>query len=435
MHAGQRMNSSTDLDIAVIGGGAAGYFAALRAADQFSDARICIFEAGKRPLEKVRISGGGRCNVTHHCFDPSRLIAGYPRGAKELRGAFHRFQPENTVAWFEERGVSLKAEDDGRMFPSTDSSETIIDCLEAERRRLGIALRTQSRIHDLKPKDSGTFELLVQTSAGAKELFTSKLVMLATGSNRSGYAMAEACGHSITPLAPSLFTFTIEDPALTSLAGISVDDAVVKLIINGKPVSSQRGPLLVTHWGFSGPAVLKLSAFAARELHSSNYKGTLLVNVVGALNIEEVKARLSEIKQSAPRKLLLNTPLFEIPSRLWEYILWRAIPREAERTWAEAGKAALHTLAAALTASEFSIAGKGQFKEEFVTCGGVATDEVDFRSMESKRCPGLFLGGEILDVDGITGGYNFQSAWTTGWLAGSAMAENLNNRDDSTSLP
>ena len=406
-----------DFDSIIIGGGAAGYFAALRVAALAPQTRVLILEAGKRPLDKVRVSGGGRCNVTHNCFDPKNLVENYPRGSRELRGPFSRFQPKDTVAWFAQRNIELKTEPDGRMFPVTDNSSTIIDCLESERQRLGVELFESCRVKSIKLEAD---KFLVDTD---KTQFIAKKVLLATGSNKSGYEFAKALGHSITPLVPSLFTFNVSDKNLHQLSGISVSNVKLALHIKEKLVKEFAGPLLITHWGLSGPAVLKLSAFAAQELHEADYKAELIVNFAGSISESDLYQQLLETKKSSPKKLASTHPPIQIPSRLWDYLLQNKIKDQLEVPWAELPNSSIKNLAKQLTSCPFAITGKGQFKDEFVTCGGVELAEVDFRTMQSKIRPGLYLAGEILDIDGITGGFNFQSAWTTGWLAGTAMSE------------
>ena len=416
---------STNIDLAVVGGGAAGYFAALRAAELAPTARITIFEGGRRPLDKVRISGGGRCNVTHHCFDTAKLVTHYPRGGKELRSAFSRFQPRDTIAWFEERGVPLKTERDGRVFPVSDSSESIIACLEEERRKLGITLCLNTRVVDLKRREGGGFEFGLKGDAASVSDGEARCLMLATGGNRNGFSLAQGVGHEVTAPVPSLFTFTITDPGLLMLAGVSVEEAMVTLRVRDRAVASHAGALLVTHWGMSGPTILRLSAWGARELHASGYQGELLIDWTRQETQEHVRKALLLAKQGNLRKRLSSTPMFDLPARLWEFLLERTLGEDANRTWGEVSKAQVAQCVEMLTSSRFEVVGKGQFKEEFVTCGGVRRDEVDFRSMESRCCPGLFLGGELLDIDGLTGGFNFQNAWTTGWLAGSSLAARL----------
>lgn len=404
------------LDLLVIGGGAAGYFAALRAAACRPELSVRILEAGEAPLRKVRISGGGRCNVTHACFEPERLVRGYPRGSKELRGPLTRFQPRDVVRWFSERGVELKAEDDGRMFPITDSSETIIDCLERERKSLGVELRPGEKVIAVE-RDNETF-LVRSRSRDGERVHRANAIALTTGGTRGGYLIAEALGHTIEPPVPSLFTFQVRDERIADLSGVSVADVALLLRVGGRTLE-ERGPLLVTHWGLSGPAVIRLSAWGARELFDSEYRGSLVVDWIPNLAVDE---EIRRARDERPKRNIAGDPLGTLPKRLWQRMV-SAAGVEASCTWSQLSRSAAEALAESLRRSVFEISGKGVFKEEFVTCGGVRLSEIDFRRMESKLVPRLFFAGEVLDIDGITGGFNFQSAWTTGWIAGSAVGE------------
>ena len=399
--------------VCVIGGGAAGFFGAIAAAEAGHD--VIILEAGDQVLAKVRISGGGRCNVTHHCFEPAELVNSYPRGGKALRGPLSRFQPADTVEWFESRGVALKTESDGRMFPTTDDSTTIVDCLTEAATNAGVQVRTGSKVGQLTREGN---HFLVGLKAG-EELMAER-VLLATGGTRAGHALAAELGHHIEPPVPSLFTFKITDERLDGLQGLSAD-VHCQLVIDAARFR-QTGPLLITHWGLSGPAVLKLSAWAARELHDSHYRGTLRVNWLGNVTAETARAMLLECKSSHPRKTIDSERPWpdQLPRRLWKSLVDQSVGSEPTR-WAELPKKGLQRLVGQLVGSEFQVNGKGVFKEEFVTCGGIDLKEVDFRSMESRVCAGLHFAGEILDIDGITGGFNFQNAWTTGWIAGTSM--------------
>lgn len=405
------------LRIAVIGGGAAGFFGAIAAAEAYPQTRIDLFEAGYTFLAKVRISGGGRCNVTHHCFDPAVLINHYPRGGKALRGAFTRFQPQDTVAWFNQRGVALKTEADGRMFPVTDDSETIVECLLNRAQKQGVVLRSHAPIIAIQRQDPG-FQLQLKSG----QIWDCDRILLATGGSPQGYKLVQSLGHPIEAPVPSLFTFNIADPDLRDLAGIAVESAHLKLTIPEQKPFSQTGPLLVTHWGFSGPAVLKLSAWGARTLHSSRYHGTLQVNWLPEITQDNLRQTLSETRQSASKRLVSSHCPFNLPRRLWHYLLHRA-GVSGDTLWSSFSKQALTAVVQELGQGQYAIAGKGSFKDEFVTCGGVRLKDVDFKTMESRICPGLYLAGEVLDVDGVTGGFNFQSAWTTGWLAGQAIGQ------------
>lgn len=405
------------LKIIVVGGGAAGFFGALAATDiasSNSHNHITILEAGRQPLAKVRISGGGRCNVTHGCFDPAMFIQNYPRGSKALRGAFTRFQARDTVEWFAARGVELKTEADGRMFPTTDDSATIVECLTKVALSRGINIRTGAAVVSVKHK-TDIFEVGLRSG----EILECDRLLLATGSSPLGHRWAKELGHQVTPPVPSLFTFNISDSRLQELAGISVENVCLQL-----PMAKlkQTGPVLVTHWGLSGPAVLKLSAWGARFLHEHSYQSDVLINWLSELNPEEVRKQLLALK-SEEKKAIANSCPFSLPRRLWERLVIAA-GIDSQKRWAELSKKAINKLILELTQGKYEIRGKGVFKEEFVTCGGVSLKEVDFKTMESRCCRGLYFAGEILDIDGVTGGFNFQSAWTTGWLAGQAIGVN-----------
>lgn len=397
----------------MVGGGAAGFFAAIACAEAAPSVRVVLLEGAGKPLSKVRISGGGRCNVTHDQPDAAQLVLNYPRGARALRGPFTRFGPRQTVEWFEARGVPLKTEADGRMFPTTDDSGTIIDCLVGAAEAAGVELRTRAPVTGVEA-DGERF--VVRLRSG--EALTADRLLLATGGAPAGYRWAAALGHTVEPPVPSLFTFEIDDPRLEGLAGLSVPLARVRL--EGER-GAHEGPLLVTHWGLSGPAVLRASAWGARPLHESGYRHGLVVDWQPALNAEEVLAALRAAREREPRRHVQASGPFELPQRLWRSLARAAGAGEGTR-WADASNALLAGLAREVHAGRYQVRGKGVFKEEFVTCGGVRLGEVDFRTMESRVRPGLHFAGEILDVDGITGGFNFQSAWTTGWLAGRAMA-------------
>ncbi len=406
------------MQVIVVGGGAAGFFGAIACAEAHPQAQVTLLEASRQPLSKVRISGGGRCNVTHACFEPALLVQSYPRGDKALRGAFSRFQPRDTVAWYAQRGVKLKTEADGRMFPITDDSETIVDCLTQSARRAGVVVRVADPIASVTTQNA-KFELVLKSG----ERLSSDRLLLATGSSAQGYQIAKSLGHSIVPSVPSLFTFNIADPVLRSLAGVAVESVRAKLLIPDQPSDKsleQTGALLITHWGMSGSAVLKLSAWGARVLHDCRYHAKLQVNWLPQETPETVRIALQSLKETQPKKTIASHCPFALSRRLWQYLSDRAgiLP---DTRWANLPKAQLNQLVQELTQGLYPIQGKSVFKEEFVTCGGVALKEVDFKTMQSRCCPGLFFAGEILDIDGVTGGFNFQSAWTTGWLAGQAI--------------
>jgi predicted Rossmann fold flavoprotein len=402
-------------DLIVIGGGAAGFFGALSLVERRPASRILILEKGNSLLGKVRISGGGRCNVTHALFDPARLVEQYPRGGRSLRGLFHRFQPSDTVAWFERRGVRLKTEPDGRMFPTTDRSETIIDLFLSEAKRTGIEIVTRAPIIAIRPEAAS-----LQVEGRDGQLWLGRAVLLATGGERGGFELATGVGHAIVPPVPSLFTFKVADPRLEGLAGVSVADALISLPAYRL---SQRGAVLVTHWGLSGPATIRLSAWAARELANAQYQTELRVNWLPDKTEEDLLKTFRWVRSTHPqRQVTAFDPASNLPQRLWRRLAGGVA---GERTWGELSNAAATQLAGELLHGVFKVSGKGEFKEEFVTAGGVPLEEVDLRRMESRRCPGLFLAGEVLDVDGVTGGFNFQHAWTTAWVAAQAVAGRL----------
>jgi predicted Rossmann fold flavoprotein len=402
-------------DVVIAGGGPAGFFAATRCAELNPQLKVLILERASQTLGKVIISGGGRCNVTHACFDPDRLITFYPRGANELRGAFSRFQAADTVDWFESRGVRLKTEADGRMFPVTDSSETIAECLRESAKNAGVEVRVGVSLLKVEKLQNNGFRLELRKGADAVFIRTKKL-LIATGSDSKILQIIQGLGHSIEEPVPSLFTFNIKDPRIEGLAGVSVEDVTLKV-----DSIVQRGPLLITHWGLSGPVVLRVSAWGARELHARKYRAKLAVNWLGDTTFEralEVLQKNKDWHENARKKVHSQQAFSQVPSRLWRQI----VQFIGEKNWSDVSKAELRKLAGELTAGEFIIQGKGPFKEEFVTCGGVKLNEVDFKTMQSRVVAGLFFAGEVLNIDGLTGGFNFQSAWTTGWLAGNALA-------------
>ena len=451
--------------VIVVGGGAAGVFAAITCAEAAPEAEVIVLEKSPQFLAKVRISGGGRCNVTHACFDPREFARNYPRGEQALIGVLQRFQASDTVEWFESRGVRLKAERDGRVFPATDSSATIVDCLLSTAKAAGVKLRSNCGVESVTRRADGRFELELASPARGKskdgscfhappipaqgfrastdscsshERFESlqpqvqtlaaslsgkrlecDRLLLATGGCRAA-ALGQipvSLGHTLAPPVPSLFTFTIESPWLRSLAGVAVD---AKVSVPGAGLS-ERGPVLVTHWGLSGPAILRLSAWGARKLHALSYHFPLHVNWLPSLTSEEITRELQEKRASAGARLVGNTPLAPLPTRLWEALVHTAGVRR-QTCWASLSRPQQQRLGQQLTRTELVVTGKSLNKDEFVTCGGVRLREVNFKTMESRVCPGLHLAGELLDIDGLTGGFNFQAAWTTGWIAGHGMA-------------
>jgi len=401
-------------DVIIAGGGPAGFFAAIRCAELNPKLNVLIIEKASQTLGKVIISGGGRCNVTHACFEPAQLITYYPRGGNELRGAFSRFQPKDTMEWFERRGAKLKTEADGRMFPVTDDSNTIAECLRESARKAGAKVELRTSLLGVEKGLRGGFRLELGKDAKAFHLQTNKLV-IATGSDRKILDMVKSLGHSIEEPVPSLFTFNIKDKRIDDLAGVSMENVTLKM-----DAITTRGALLITHWGLSGPAVLRLSAWGARELFEKKYRGTLLVNWLDDYSFDkalDVLQRNKDWKENV-RKKVSSAPAFsQIPVRLWKQLVHFI----GDKNWGDVSKAELCRLASELTAGEFTIEGKGLFKEEFVTCGGVSLKEVDFKTMQSRVVDSLYFAGEVLDIDGITGGFNFQSSWTTGWIAGNAL--------------
>jgi len=396
------MPRSSSERIVVLGGGAAGMFAAITCAELAPHKEVIVLEKGPQLLAKVRISGGGRCNVTYACFDPREFCTRYPRGERELIGPMHRFQAKDTVEWFEHRGVKLKTEADGRMFPVTDQSGTIIDCLVSAARNAGVKLFTNRGVLGIDRTPNG---FRIKTHDDTMDC--GKL-LLATGGTRTPAMgdFARLLGHSLEPPVPSLFTFHIEEAWVRELAGVSVPG--VELSVPGTNLREQ-GPLLFTHWGLSGPVVLRLSAWGARELHAKDYKFPLRIAWTSS----------AEIKRSA--SLVVNSPVGGLPKRLWAVLVNLAGIPPNER-WANLSKAVQVRLEAQLHSTELQVSGKSLNKDEFVTCGGVRLPEINFKTMESRICSGLYFAGELLDIDGITGGFNFQAAWTTGWIAGNAMA-------------
>jgi predicted Rossmann fold flavoprotein len=407
-------------NIAIVGGGAAGFFAAITCAEANPNCRVTIFERGKSVLEKVRVSGGGRCNATHACFDARELVKYYPRGSRELLGPFMQFGPEQTVAWFEQRGVRLKTEADGRMFPTTDDSQTIIDCLSRAAHQAGVKVLTSTRVDKIEPEPLvaplGVVPPVSQRWRIGSEIFDK--IMLATGSSSTVWDWLQGLGHTIVPPVPSLFTFNTKDIRLRDLAGVSVPMASLR--IPGTKLKAD-GPLLVTHWGLSGPAVLRISAWGARDLNQVFYKFPLEINFIAERNIEGILLDFQKAKTEGAKKLVKANPIGGLPARLWQRLVEAAVIGP-ERRWADLAKFELQALAVQISEAKFQISGKSTFKEEFVTAGGVSLKELNFKTFESKICPNLFLAGEVLDIDAITGGFNFQAAWTGGWLAGRAMA-------------
>jgi len=406
--------------VCIIGGGAAGFFGAIACAEHYPDIKVIILEQNKTVLNKVKISGGGRCNVTHACFDPRELITFYPRGSKELLGPFNKFQPGDTMDWFEKRGVSLKIEEDNRVFPESDDSQTIIDCLIKAAKSLHIQIWNSTKITGIGRDDKNNHQWLLRTATGQPIL--ADYILVATGSSPMVWEMLEGI-HTIIDPVPSLFTFNIQHILLKDLQGISVPDAEIR--VEGQKLETS-GPLLITHWGLSGPAVLKMSAWGARLFHAMNYRFKIQVNWTG-LEYHQAAGLLERHLHSYPKKQVSSTPLFNIPSRLWKRITeYTKLPEAI--TWQQLDPEQVRHLLKILVFCQLPVNGKSTFKDEFVTAGGIALEEVDFRTMESKKTPHLYLAGEVLDIDALTGGFNFQAAWTTGYLAGRTIAQSAAKR-------
>jgi predicted Rossmann fold flavoprotein len=401
--------------VVVVGGGAAGFFAAIHCAVANPHAQVLIAERTTKVLAKVKISGGGRCNVTHACFQVAEMSRHYPRGERFMKKALAQFMTTDTVRWFQERGVPLKAEADGRMFPTTDNSQTIIDCLVGEAQRQGVRLLLQHSVEAVAPGPAG----FVLTIKDREPLQCDRLIIASGGSPKeSGLDWLKALGHQVAPPVPSLFTFNLPANSVTALMGVTVPH--VRARIAGTKLV-QEGPLLVTHWGLSGPAILKLSAWGARDIHQLGYQFVAQVHWLPTHTEDTLRLFLLEAKAGLGQRQLANRNPLGLPARLWEFFLQK-IGLLPEKRWADLGKADLNRLVNLLTNDSYPVEGKTTYKEEFVTCGGVALDQVDPLTMQSRVCPGLYLAGEVLDIDGITGGFNFQAAWTTGYLAGISAA-------------
>lgn len=418
-------------DLIVIGGGAAGFYAAIHAAEENPDFKIAILERGKEVLTKVKVSGGGRCNVTHAEFDPRELVKNYPRGEKEMLGPFHNYCSGDTVSFFEEKGISLKIEEDGRMFPTSNSSQTIIDCFLSEASRLGIQILKHSGVTKLQFENDWKVTTI-------KKAYEAKKVLIATGSSSKIWKLLENFGHTIVSPVPSLFTFNIKDNRIQGISGVSTQariavfpkndfDSKVTIKLksrnNKKALLTEEGPLLITHWGMSGPAILRLSAWGAKLLNDYKYNFTIRVNWLPDHHIESVLQLLFEIKEVESKKTVLRTKAVDLPRRLWTNLV-RASGILEDEKWADVTKEKLQNLTEQLTDCSFNVDGKSTFKEEFVTAGGVELSEINFKTMESKLIPNLYFAGEVINVDAITGGFNFQNAWTTGYIAAQAIAKN-----------
>nr|WP_315177377.1 NAD(P)/FAD-dependent oxidoreductase [uncultured Flavobacterium sp.] len=403
-----------NFDIIIVGGGAAGFFTAINIVEKNPKLKVAILERGAEVLQKVRISGGGRCNVTHACFEPNELVKFYPRGEKELRGPFHQFCSGDTIEWFEKHGVELKIEADGRMFPVSNSSQTIIDCFLKATQKLGITVLTGQSVQSIfNPEVSGENFWKIETQT---ENYLAEKLILATGSNPKVWEMLQNFGHAVVSPVPSLFTFNIKDSRIKELPGVA---AQVTVKVKDTKLTS-TGPLLITHWGMSGPAILKLSAWGARILHDKNYQFTIFVNWLNDEDTSDVEKKLKELKQEHAKKSVSKKSPFELTNRLWESLVL-ASGIEVETKWADLSKIQLQNLANQLTNGTFQVNGKSTFKEEFVTAGGIDLKEINFKTMESKLHENLYFAGEIVNIDAITGGFNFQNAWTSGFIVANAI--------------
>ncbi len=416
--ASTAMDSTSSLDLAIIGGGASGFFTALQYAEMAPTKRVTIFEKSAHFLQKVRISGGGRCNVTHACFEPRELAKNYPRGSRELLAAFHRWQASDTVEWFARFGVTLKAEPDGRMFPDTDCSDTIIQCFLGRARELQIPLLPNQALLGIERLANGEFSLQFENS---KPPILARKVCIAAGSLKASPLLSQLkkLEQPIEPLVPSLFAFNVADPRISDLAGVSHPQVAIR---RDGPHPAQRGPLLITHRGFSGPAVLRLSAWEARTLAATDHHFPFVIDWLPELSNEALKARFADIRQTQGAKLVRNTPIQPIPRRLWERIV-ACSEIEDQMTWGHLPKTASLRLLEGLKSARYQAVGKTTNKDEFVTAGGIERPSLDFRTMESRATPGLYFVGECIDIDGITGGFNFQAAWTTAHIAATALAK------------
>jgi predicted Rossmann fold flavoprotein len=406
--------SIPDKRLVVIGGGAAGFFCAINAARLHAGLEVILLEKTGKLLSKVRISGGGRCNVTHACFSIADMTKNYPRGGNFVKKTFHRFFTTDTIRWFEERGVTLKTEKDGRMFPVTDSSQTIIDCLIREVNQYKVDIRMNKDVKELR-REGNRWKLVFS----GNDTLEADFVCVACGGypKSSMFEWLRSLGHTIADPVPSLFTFNMPGNPVTSLMGVSVEKAIVKII--GTRLESS-GPLLITHWGMSGPAVLKLSAWGARELAGKNYRFSVIVNWVPPFNEQNLRAEIQQVRFRLAIQKIANRNPFQLPQRLWEYMLVESGINPGIR-WADLPAKEQNRLIKNLCAQVFEVQGKTTFKEEFVTAGGISLNEVDANTMMSKKMPSLFFAGEILDVDGITGGFNFQHAWTSGFIAATSV--------------
>ncbi len=418
------MNEKETYQIAIVGGGAAGFFCAITAArlarENNISCQVTILESSNQFLKKVKISGGGRCNVTHNLFDVREFSQNYPRGQRELLSPLQKFQAQDTVNWFRNAGIDLVAEADGRMFPDTHNSQTIIDCYLDQANLFSVDLKLRTPVKAIQASKDHRILLDIKD----QEPLHADVALIATGSSPSGYKLAESVGHTITERAPSLFSFKIDDPLLEDLSGLSFPFASLKLILPNKKSFQQTGSILITHWGLSGPAILKLSAWAAREMKQVEHKAKLIVHWLGDQSASQLTEKLENLKIKNSKNILKNVYPNELSKRFWLKVLSKS-HIDPDKQWANLSKKEMSLLVQILSQSEYQILGQNRYKDEFVECGGVNLKEVDFKTMESKICPNLYFAGELLDIDGITGGFNFQNAWTTGWIAAHSMLAKL----------
>ena len=401
----------------IIGGGAAGFFCAINLAKKNPSYKITILEKTTKLLSKVLVSGGGRCNVTNQCFEISDLIKNYPRGSKELRSVFSKFAPQDTIEWFAKRNVKLHAEADNRMFPTTNNSQTIIDCFIDESKKHGVTIQTKAEVKETKKQNDKIVLSVIVNDTNEQDLIADAVVITSGGFNQEkAYGFLQATGHTIVKPLPSLFTFNIPNDAVTQLMGLSVPNAKVKVAGTNYLF---EGPLLITHWGFSGPAVLKLSAYAAEYFHQKSYEATIHINWLNK-EYEEIKQAVEQLQKQQHKALPKNTNVFVLPKRLWEHLLIKA-DLNNDKPWSEITKKSINKLVEVLFADSYTMRGKTTFKEEFVTCGGIELKEIDFKTMQSKKMSELYFAGEVINIDGITGGFNFQAAWSTAWVAANSI--------------
>ncbi|KXK39648.1 MAG: NAD(P)/FAD-dependent oxidoreductase [Saprospiraceae bacterium] len=401
----------TGYDVVVVGGGAAGFFAAINICELRPEMKVLILEQSKEVLNKVRISGGGRCNVTHACFDPKELTTYYPRGNRELLGPFYNFGAADTVNWFDQHGVQLKTERDGRMFPATDNSETIIACFKKYTLKYGIEVKLNTKVKDFTYNTANRDRFTIHTDS---EIYSSQYLIISTGSSQFIWNMIQAKGFEIITPVPSLFTFNMPGHPLCKLMGVVAPYA--KVYIEGTSITSE-GPVLVTHWGLSGPAVLKASAWGAVQLAKMKYDFQVLIDWIPAVPDTEITA----LRNAMAKKKVISNPKFDVPARLWEFLI-DTVLNDKDKNWASLSKSELSAIITQLKAYRVHIKGKTTFKEEFVTAGGVALHQINFKTFETKKIAGLYMAGEVLDIDAVTGGFNFQAAWTGGYLVAKDIA-------------